>query len=92
MPEIHFRIRWPDASVQRCYSPSTVAEEFFAAGDSYPVPDFVDRSREALAEASERVRRIRGFGCVRAAAQFADIQARARSFDDGQVTVEGFER
>ncbi|GAB3575133.1 MSMEG_0570 family nitrogen starvation response protein [Amycolatopsis endophytica] len=91
MPEILFRVRWPDASVQRCYSPSTVVEEVFAPGDSYPVAEFADRSRAALTRASERVRRIHGFGCARAAAQLADIEARAKSFADGRVVIEGFE-
>ncbi|MEU0513037.1 MULTISPECIES: MSMEG_0570 family nitrogen starvation response protein [unclassified Amycolatopsis] len=92
VPEIVFRVRWPDASVQQCYSPSTVVEEFFVPGDSYPVAEFVDRSRTALTQASERVRRIYGFGCAQAAAQLADIEARAKSFEDGRVVVEGFER
>ncbi|GAA5153953.1 MSMEG_0570 family nitrogen starvation response protein [Amycolatopsis dongchuanensis] len=91
MPELLFRVRWPDASVQRCYSPSTVVREFFVPGESYPVADFVVRSRGALTEASERVRRSYGFGCAQAAAQLADIEARAKSFADGEVVVEGFD-
>ena len=92
MPEMVFRVRWPDASVQQCYSPSTVVEEFFVPGTSYPVAEFVVRSRTALTQASERVRRTYGFACAQAAAQLADIEARAKSFADGAVLVEGFER
>jgi len=67
-------------------------KEHFAAGDSYPVAEFVDRSRAALTQASERVRRIFGFGCAQAVAQLADIEQRARAFPGGHVVVEGFER
>ena len=31
-----------------CYSPSLVIKDFFAVGQSYPLPDFLRRSREAL--------------------------------------------
>jgi len=32
MPEIYFRVRWPHGEIQRCYSPSTVIEEFSSSG------------------------------------------------------------
>lgn len=94
MPEVLFHVRWPDASVQRCYSPSTVIEDYFSAGESYAVDEFVRRSREALTVASERVRQIYGFGCAQAAAQLADIESRAAGFpgDGGKVQVLEFER
>ena len=41
MPVMHFRIRWPDGVEANCYSPSTVVGEYFAAGESYAVGDFV---------------------------------------------------
>lgn len=94
MPEVLFRVRWPDSSVERCYSPSTVVEEFFSAGGSYPVAEFVDRSREALKVASERVREIYGFGCGQAVVQLEEIERTAATFtaEDASVVVEGFER
>jgi uncharacterized repeat protein (TIGR04042 family) len=94
VPEVVFRVRWPDESVHRCYSPSTVVEEFFSEGGVYPVPEFVALSRKALTEASERVRERYGFGCTRAAAQLAQIERRAEEFAvaGGSVVVEGFER
>ena len=55
MPEMRFVIRWPDGVVESCYSPSLVVKEFFAPGESYPLADFVERSRTALHIASERV-------------------------------------
>ncbi|WIX80057.1 MSMEG_0570 family nitrogen starvation response protein [Amycolatopsis carbonis] len=94
MPEVVFRVRWPDSSVQRCYSPSTVVEEHFTAGEAYPVAEFVERSRAALTLASERVLARFGFPCLRAAAQLADIERRAGAFRgrEEQVVVEGFEQ
>lgn len=94
MPEVLFRVRWPDESVRRCYSPSTAVEDYFSAGSSYPLAEFVDRSRQALTVASERVRQIHGFSCSRAAAQLADIERKAAEFttEEAFVVVEGFER
>lgn len=94
MPEVLFRVRWPDDSVNRIYSPSTVVEEYFRAGGSYAVTEFVALSRKALTEASERVREIYGFGCAQAQAQLTEIELKAAEFADLQakIVVEGFER
>ncbi|WP_439658282.1 MSMEG_0570 family nitrogen starvation response protein [Lentzea sp. HUAS TT2] len=94
MPEVVFRVRWPDDSVNRCYSPSTVIEEYFRVDGSYRLTEFVALSRKALTEASERVREIHGFGCAQAEAQLAGIERKAAGFADQQaeVVVEGFER
>ena len=91
MPEMYFQVRWPDGRTQRCYSPSTVVEDFFAAGVSYPLLDFVERSRQALTIASERVRARYGFACSSAADQLTEIEATAaayRSVPRAAVTVE----
>lgn len=45
MPEIHFLVRWPDGSVQRCYSPSTVVADYLVAGQDYASTEFVDDAR-----------------------------------------------
>ncbi|MEY9214786.1 MSMEG_0570 family nitrogen starvation response protein [Thermobifida halotolerans] len=94
MPEVLFRVRWPDDSVHRCYSPSTVVEDVFRAGGSYSVAEFVTLSRKALTAASERVREIYGFGCAQTVVQMADIESKAAEFADQEasVVVEGFER
>ncbi len=94
MPEVHFRVRWPDGAVETCYSPSTVIRDFFAVGQAYPLPDFVARSRSGLHAASERVRAIYGMGCSRAMAQLAAIEARADAQPQGDATVlvEAFSR
>jgi uncharacterized repeat protein (TIGR04042 family) len=94
MPEMHFRIRWPDGAVQTCYSPSLVIKDFFAPGQSYELADFVSRSRTALEIASERVRQKYGYGCGHASAQLADIEriaAQFREMPEARVTMEAFE-
>jgi uncharacterized repeat protein (TIGR04042 family) len=95
MPERYVLVRWPDGLTQRCYSPSTVVEDYFSVGKTYAVADFVERSRTALSIANERVRATYGFACGNAARQLSEIEARAgqfHDFPDGLVTVEGFER
>jgi uncharacterized repeat protein (TIGR04042 family) len=94
VPEVVFRVRWPDGTVQGCYSPSTVVEDYFDAGADYSVEEFLSRSRQSLTAASERVRRIYGFACSQAVAQLADIERRAAAFPaaDARVVVEGFQR
>ncbi len=93
MPEMRFVIRWPDGVVESCYSPSLVIEEFFAPGESYPLADFVERSRTALTIASARVEAKYGHACSRAAAQLARIEAVAKTFADlpqARVAVDSF--
>ncbi len=93
MPEMYFRVRWPDETVSDCYSPSLIIKEYFAPGQSYPLADFVERSRTALNIASERVRRKYGFACTSAMAQLADIERQAGRFRAGpsvNVVVESF--
>lgn len=90
MPEMRFRVRWPDQSESLCYSPSLVIKEFLEPGQSYPLEEFVSRSREALQIASERVRQKYGYTCSSAMSQLADIEAVATRFwddDAPRVTV-----
>ncbi|MFF4118102.1 MSMEG_0570 family nitrogen starvation response protein [Streptomyces sp. NPDC001714] len=91
MPEMYFDVRWPDGDIQRCYSPSTVIEDYFEVGAEYEVADFLERSRTALGIAGERVREKFGFSCTGASGQLERIEetARVRAFPaDGRVTVE----
>jgi len=95
MPEMHFLVRWPDGTQQRCYSPSLVIEDFFAPGASYAVGDFVQRSRTALQIGSERVRQKYGYGCGYASAQLNEIERIAARFESqlgAKVIVESFEK
>ncbi len=94
MPVMHFQIRWPDQSEQRCYSPSVVVSEHLSAGTSYPLDEFLRRVREALHIASERVRAKYGFACSQALDQLAEIEQDATRFAaqaDARVTVLGFD-
>jgi uncharacterized repeat protein (TIGR04042 family) len=80
MPVMHFRIQWPDGGEANCYSPSRVISEFLTPGHTYPLDDFVQRSREALSIASERVRQKYGFACSAALDQLAQIERDAGRF------------
>ena len=94
MPEMRFSIRWPDGTAQTCYSPSLVVKDFFAPGETYPLADFLARSRTALNIASKRVEEKYGWPCARAMAQLARIEAAATSFADvadARVVVDAFE-
>lgn len=90
MPEMHFRVLWPDHTESLCYSPSLVIKDFLEPGQSYPLNDFVSRSREALNIASERVRQKYGYACSSAMDQLSKIEATATRFwedDNPTVTV-----
>ncbi len=94
MPEMRFHIRWPDGADETCYSPSLVIKEHFAVGETYPLSDFVTRSRTALTIASERVREKYGVPCSRALGQLARIETAARQFGaaaDERVAIISFE-
>lgn len=91
MPEIYFHVRWPDGVTQRCYSPSTVVEDYFVAGQEYELTDFVQRSRTALGIAGERVKEKFGFYCTGASDQLTQIERTAAVYaaaDGAKVTVE----
>ncbi|NJK63804.1 MAG: MSMEG_0570 family nitrogen starvation response protein [Synechococcaceae cyanobacterium SM2_3_1] len=80
MPEIHFRIRWPDGSEETCYSPSLVIKTYFTPGEDYDLSEFVGRARKALQIASERVQAKFGFPCSRALGQLERIEIAAATF------------
>jgi uncharacterized repeat protein (TIGR04042 family) len=82
MPVMHFRIQWPDGDEANCYSPSLVIGDFFKPGEAYALNDFVERSRQALSIASERVREKYGFACSAAMDQLAQIERDAERFRD----------
>lgn len=94
MPEMLFHVRWPDGAIEACYSPSLVIKDHFAVGESYPLSDFLSRSRTALTEASARVEQRFGFACSRALGQLARIEAAVGRFDslpDAHVDVVAFD-
>ena len=94
MPEMRFHIRWPDGSSEACYSPSLVIKNFFAPGESYPLAEFLQRSRTALNIASDRIEAKYGHACSLAAAQLTRSETVAKTFADvpeARVTFDAFE-
>ncbi|MGB3620865.1 MSMEG_0570 family nitrogen starvation response protein [Ketobacter sp. MCCC 1A13808] len=88
MPERYFDVRWPDGVEQRCYSPSSVVDQFFTPEHSYDLSEFVRRSEQALTLASERVRDKYGYFCSAAADQLSQIKFRSEQFEkQDTVTV-----
>ena len=95
MPEMQFRLRWPDGSESLCYSPSLVVQEHVSEGADYALPDFLSRIGDALRIASDRVQRKYGMPCARAIGQLAQINSRAAAFagdETATVTVMAFKR
>lgn len=88
MPEVDFRVRWPDGSPQRLTSPSRTIERALCVGARYPVDEFVRRTVEALAAGSDRVRRRYGFACTASTAATREVKTRAAAQPAGHVTVE----
>ena len=91
MPELYFDVRWPDGLTQRCYSPSTIVEDYFTPGAEYELTEFVERSRTAPGIAGERVKEKFGFYCTGASDQLARIERTAAAYGDvsgAKVTVE----
>ncbi|MNE64446.1 hypothetical protein D3C80_1598590 [compost metagenome] len=87
MPEVRFTIRWPDGTEESCYSPSTVIGNHLSAGQTYPLPEFLERARTGLNQASDRVAAKFGFSCSSAMDQLARIETAAKTQpSDGQVT------
>ena len=96
MPEMHFRVEWPNGQVDRCYSPSYIVEEHLSVGEAYSVADFVARTRTALEIASERVQAKYGFACSSALDQLKAIEETAAALGPaeraGTVRVLDFEK
>ncbi|GAN67800.1 MSMEG_0570 family nitrogen starvation response protein [Acetobacter orleanensis] len=93
MPEMTFRVRWPDGAETECYSPSLVIQDHFTPGMTYLVPEFLKKADTALNEASERVRSRYGFPCSRALGQLQTIRqtcAQFKNSQDAQIRVLSF--
>jgi uncharacterized repeat protein (TIGR04042 family) len=82
VPEMRFRIAWPDGSEEDCYSPSLVVCEHLAEGTRYALADFMARARTALTIASARVAAKYGHSCALALGQLARLERSARRFGD----------
>ena len=94
MPEMRFRVSWPDGTSETCYSPSLVIKDYFAVGQSYALAEFLTRSWTALKIASDRVQAKYGRPCGRALAQLTRIETVSRTFagvTNARVVVDAFE-
>jgi uncharacterized repeat protein (TIGR04042 family) len=94
MPEMYFRVRWPDATLTQCYSPSSTITEALKLNHPYRVDEFVSVARQALKHGSDRVRQRYGFGCGQALQQIETIEQRAAQFagtPNAYIIVEEFE-
>lgn len=90
MPAVYFTVQWPDGEQEDCYSPSTIVHQYFHAGDTLSVPDFVQRAEQSLQEASGRVEQKFGYYCSSALDQLGKIRQRAQDFErqeNAQVTI-----
>ena len=96
MPDVLFDVRWPDGSTQSFYSPSTIVRDYFEAGADYTLDDFVERTRECMTIADDRVRAKYGIGCSESAMTIAGVEYGARRHaerpdaDTARVRVERF--
>lgn len=90
MPELHFSVKWPDGSIDSCYSPSTVIRDYFEVGKSYSLQEFLNIAGEALQSASDRVEQKFGYHCSSAMDQLSIIRHKAGLFasqPDNQIVV-----
>ena len=83
MPETPFTVELPDGSLKHCYSPSSVVRQYFSKGDTLPASDFLDKARESLTEASNRVLAKFGFSCSSAASSLEEIEHWASALPPG---------
>lgn len=81
MPVTYVHIEWPDSRTDQIYSPSSVIEEYFKAGESVIITDFLTKCNDGLTEASERVRKKFGYACTSAQAESYRIKERCQEFE-----------
>lgn len=82
MPEVNFKIQWPDGQQETCYSPSLIVKKYFEPGQTYTVNEFVEKSRASLTIASDRVQAAYGFPCSRALGQLKKIETTAQQYQN----------
>ena len=94
MPEVNFKIQWPDGKQEICYSPSLVVKKYFEPGEVYTISEFVEKARESLNIASDRVQAAYGFPCSRALGQLRKIETTAQQYQkapNGKVSILAFQ-
>lgn len=74
MPEVYLKIEWPDQRKDEVYSPSTVINQYFKAGENLSVVEFEAKVTDALNMASKRVYERFGYECTSAIAELDRIK------------------
>ena len=87
MPAVNFTFRWPNGKEAVGYSPSTVIYDHLQEGASYRLADFLERVENALNNASERVKQVKGFYCSSAMDTLSSLKRQAHYQEDGRVEV-----
>lgn len=85
MPEMYFVVKWPNGEQEQCYSPSLVIQELLKPGATYPVYEFMERTRAGLRIAAERVRAKYGFYCSAALDQLSSLETQAQRHQPGEL-------
>ncbi|MGD8863051.1 MAG: MSMEG_0570 family nitrogen starvation response protein [Myxococcales bacterium] len=93
MPEMLFDVMWPDDSLDRCYSPSTVIQKHVRTDTSYALEELLENLRAGLTEAGERISQRFGHYCSGARDQLARLEAKSARFaPQEQVRILGLYR
>ena len=87
MPVVRFDVMWPDSTVMKCQSPSTVIRNFLHEGQVVSVAEFLQFAELGLNLASDRVREKYGFACSAAIDQLEIILAKATDFQGWEAAV-----
>jgi len=82
MPEMRFKIQWPDGSQEICYSPSLVIKDYFVPEREYALTEFVEKARTALTIASDRVQAKYGMPCSLALGQLQAIETKSTQYSN----------
>ena len=85
MPETVFKIQLPDGREHDCYSPSSVVRKYFAVGDKITNREFLQKARESLKIASDRVEEKFGFQCSGAMNSLHDIERLSAQFEPDEL-------
>ncbi|MES2457523.1 MAG: MSMEG_0570 family nitrogen starvation response protein [Bacteroidota bacterium] len=88
MPEVYLHIEWPDGNRDMVYSPSTVINNYFKAGEDLAVAAFETKVTEALIMASQRVYQRFGYECTSAMAELDRLKLiLSRTDKSGNVKI-----
>ncbi|MFM7676910.1 MAG: MSMEG_0570 family nitrogen starvation response protein [Synechococcus sp.] len=89
MPEVRLTLAWPDGQTSELYSPSTVILTYLRPGEQVAVEELRRKGREALQEASERVRARYGFACTRTDEEQRKLENTASTYDPASLVTIG---